>query len=105
MNWPNAAGDVGTGSAIKLANRAFVSGAFKACTKAWFSRCTTAAGVPAGATKPHQVSTEKSFNTSDTAGVSGNAGLRAGVVTASATSLPLLMLGAAVAKLSKLKST
>ena len=98
-------GVLGTGSAMRLANLVFVSGAFKACTKAWFKRWITVAGVPAGATKPHHVSTAKSFRLSAIAGTSGNAALRVGVVTASAKSLPVLMLGAAVARLSKLKST
>src|SRR5690606_9191318 len=105
MKAPNCSGVVGTGSAKRAAKRACVSGALSAATKAWFSLSRVAVGVPAGATRPHQVSIEKPLSVSATGGASGRKGLRCSVVTANALSLPALMLGAAVARLSKLKST
>ncbi|MCY1379325.1 hypothetical protein D9M69_670320 [compost metagenome] len=66
---------------------------------------TVSAGVPAGTTRPHQVSISKPGRVEATVGTSGTTLLRWAVVTARALSLPERMLAAAVARLSKLKST
>ena len=68
------------------------------------------ADSPAGAKRPNQVLMSKDLRpsaapASATVGTSGMALDRAAVVTASALSLPLLMLADAAARLSKLKST
>ncbi len=62
-------------------------------------------GVPAAATKPHHVSISKPGKVSLKLGKSGRLAARRAVVTASAFSLPEAMLGAALARLSMLKST
>ena len=77
-----------------------------AAVNAALSFSISSAGVPAGATTPHQVAMEKfSKPASFTVGTSGKRSERSSVVTAKALSLPLLMLLATVAKLSKVKST
>src|SRR5665647_483297 len=105
MKLPNSSGLLVTGSAISAANRVFASGDCNAVTNAWLSLAITSFGVPAGATRPHQVSIANPLSVSATGGASGNAGERVSVVTAIAFNLPERMLGAAVARLSKLKST
>ena len=102
MNWPNCSGVVGTGSAISWAKRCCVSGAFSASVKAALSRPITSAGVLAGATRPHQVSTSKPLMVSAMAGTPGSRGEGRALVTASALILPALMLAAAAARLSML---
>ena len=94
--------DISVASVAMVSGLSWVGGAL-----AFFTPLVLEAifGVLAGATKPHHVSTSNPLRVSDMAGISGNALLRCAVVTANALSLPALMLGAAVAKLSKLKST
>src|SRR5450759_4876542 len=105
INVPNSSGVLGTGSASRVAKRVLVSGALSAATKAWLSRVSTSLGVAAGATKPHQVSIANPLRVSATGGTPGKALTGFNVVTARALSLHDRILGAAVARLSKLKST
>ena len=59
-----------------MANRVFVSGALQRGDEGVVQLATTSRGVPAGATRPHQVSIEKPFSVPATVGTSGSALLR-----------------------------
>ena len=59
MNAPNSAGLLVTGSASRGLKRVWASGESKALTNTWFSVFTTSTAVPAGATRPQQVSISK----------------------------------------------
>ncbi len=105
MNLSNSAGVEDTGSAIRVSKRVLVSGAASASAKARLSLSSTGLGVPAGATRPHQVSMAKPGKVLDSAGTPGSSVVGFSEVTANALSLPERILGAAAARLSMLKST
>src|ERR1022692_2163129 len=103
-------GDIGIGSAKKAARRARISLDSIASTKALFRRSVVCAGSRAGPKIPNQVSTSNLARPTDLpasaiVGTSGMALERAAVVTASALSRPALMLAAAEARLSNVRST
>ena len=89
-----ASGDNALGSAPSFARLAFMSGEFMPSLKVALSRATTAAGVPAGASMPlHSVASSRGRPLSFMVGTSGNCGLRAGDVMASARILPASICG------------
>ena len=60
MKCSKAVRDMGMGSAPSLAKRFFISGSARAALASLFNSSITAPGVPAGASKPHQLLTSTS---------------------------------------------
>ena len=91
MIFSKSAGDIGAGALPRFARRALILGSASATLISRLSLPTISAGVFLGAPMPCQVLASKPGTNSPTAGTSGSASERCAEVTASARTLPALM--------------